>query len=303
VAFSDAKNDVAILKSEPGTSFLSFRDDQRLRLGESIIAAGYPLADVMASSLNVTTGSVSALAGLGDDTRMIQFSAPVQPGSSGGPLVDQSGHVVGIVTSKLSPLWLASNMGDIPQNVNFAIKASVVRDFLDSKAVNYSTLPSTSILATTAIAESVKDSVVSLTCAPEGPPPVGTTESAGMLTGTVASRSIQQIGDVRTIAIGSFGNSQAAALVREKLSNRLVRSGKLTVTEDERQSDAVLTGVVGESPDGRAETAVVKLMTQDRRIVWGGEASARGLGSSSASIADKIATELLKATNSTRKTK
>ena len=51
---------------------------------------------------------------------MLQFTAPVQPGNSGGPLFDQSGHVIGVVTSKLSPLWTAVHLGDLPQNVNFA---------------------------------------------------------------------------------------------------------------------------------------------------------------------------------------
>jgi S1-C subfamily serine protease len=104
VLSSDAKNDLALLKTERSPAFLQFRDDQRLKLGESIVAVGYPLAGVIASSMNLTTGTISALAGIGDDTRMIQFTAPVQPGNSGGPLLDQSGHVVGVVTGKLSPL-------------------------------------------------------------------------------------------------------------------------------------------------------------------------------------------------------
>jgi S1-C subfamily serine protease len=166
VLFSDAKNDLALLKSNHPPSFLVFREDQRLKLGESIIAVGYPLAGVVASSMNLTTGTVSALAGMGDDTRMIQFTAPVQPGNSGGPLLDQSGHVVGIVASKLSPLWAAEHLGDIPQNVNFAIKASVVRDFLDSKGVEYSAMQSTNNVATTTVAEQVQSAVISVECVP-----------------------------------------------------------------------------------------------------------------------------------------
>ena len=61
---------------------------------------------------------------MGDDSRYLQISAPVQPGNSGGPLLDQDGNVVGVVSAKLNALklMLATN-GDIPQNVNFAIKA------------------------------------------------------------------------------------------------------------------------------------------------------------------------------------
>ena len=311
VVFSDAKNDVAVLKAELPQAFLSFRDDQRVRLGESIIAAGYPLADVMASSLNLTTGSVSALAGLGDDTRMIQFSAPVQSGSSGGPLLDQSGHVVGIVTSKLSSVWAASNVGDIPQNVNFAIKASVVRDFLDSRAIDYRTERSASILATTTVAETVGDAVVSISCAPDGNPAAGgVVKLSKPITGTSDPGLIQRISDVKTIFIGEFGTTEAAALVKEKLSNRLVKSGKLTIIEDERQADAVLTGVVGNNAIGVATVAVVKVVTRERRVIWGGEKTAGGIsrfvaveGGASASIADKLAADLLKAIEEDRKGK
>ena len=74
-----------------------------------------------------------------DDARYLQISAPVQPGNSGGPLLDASGHLAGIVTSKLNAENVARYIGDIPQNVNFAIKAEVVRTFLDGKGIAYKT--------------------------------------------------------------------------------------------------------------------------------------------------------------------
>jgi len=302
VLSSDAKNDLALLKTERSPAFLQFRDDQRLKLGESIVAVGYPLAGVIASSMNLTTGTISALAGIGDDTRMIQFTAPVQPGNSGGPLLDQSGHVVGVVTGKLSPLWTAAHVGDLPQNVNFAIKASVVRDFLDSKGVDYSTAPSTATIATPIIAERIKNAIVSIECAPPGSGgifasvPSTTNES-------VERRPIQRISDLKTIAVGNLGDSIAASLVREKLSNRLVKSGRITVVEDPQRAEAVLTGVVGATPYGRAETAAFKLVTWDGRIIWVGEDSTRRPGSASTHIADKIAGELLKAIDTDKKTR
>ena len=75
-------------------------------------------------------------------SRYLQISAPVQPGNSGGPLLDASGHLVGIVTSKLNAANVARYTGDIPQNVNFAIKAEVARTFLDSKGIAYRTVRS-----------------------------------------------------------------------------------------------------------------------------------------------------------------
>jgi S1-C subfamily serine protease len=70
------------------------------------------------------------------------MSAPVQPGSSGGALFDASGNVVGVVVTKLNAKVVAEETGDIPQNVNFAVKASVAREFLRDHGVPFRTAPS-----------------------------------------------------------------------------------------------------------------------------------------------------------------
>jgi S1-C subfamily serine protease/uncharacterized membrane protein (UPF0127 family) len=137
----DEKNDLAVIRplspDIPAGPVATFREGSTIRAGESVVALGYPLSGLLASTTNLSVGNVSALAGLGDDSRYLQISAPVQPGNSGGPLLDASGHVVGIVTSKLNAVRVAKFTGDIPQNVNFAIKAEVVGTFLDSKAISY----------------------------------------------------------------------------------------------------------------------------------------------------------------------
>jgi S1-C subfamily serine protease len=71
------------------------------------------------------------VAGIGDDTRYLQISTPVQPGNSGGPVLDQSGNVVGVVVAVINVLKVASAIDDVPQNVNFAIKSSVLTNFLE----------------------------------------------------------------------------------------------------------------------------------------------------------------------------
>jgi serine protease Do len=73
---------------------------------------------------------VSALSGFADHQGRFQMSAPVQPGNSGGPLLDRQGNVVGVVVAKLNAAHLAARTGDIPQNVNFAIKGGEALDFL-----------------------------------------------------------------------------------------------------------------------------------------------------------------------------
>jgi S1-C subfamily serine protease len=106
-------------------------------LGEDIEAFGYPLFGLLATGGNFTVGNVSAIAGLGDDTRYLQISAPVQPGNSGGPVLDLSGNVVGIVVSKLDVARVFKETEDIPQNVIFAIKATTLANFLDANGVTY----------------------------------------------------------------------------------------------------------------------------------------------------------------------
>ena len=103
-------------------------------------AFGYPLTELLSKSGNFTLGNVSALVGIGEDSRYLQISAPVQPGNSGGPLLDQNGNLVGVVSAKLNALklMLATN-GDIPENVNFAIRASIVTSFMDANGVAYAT--------------------------------------------------------------------------------------------------------------------------------------------------------------------
>ena len=90
-----------------------------------------------AEPLLLTTGTVSGLAGIRNDTRVLQMTAPIQPGNSGGPLLDQSGQIVGIVVSKLDAVMFAKATGDIPQNINFAINGAVAKSFLDANSVEY----------------------------------------------------------------------------------------------------------------------------------------------------------------------
>ncbi|WP_186421312.1 serine protease [Bosea sp. CS1GBMeth4] len=134
----DVINDLVVLKvAGPVEKTLSLRSS--VRLGEGIAAFGFPHTDILATTGNFTLGNVTALAGLRDDSRHLQISAPVQAGNSGGPLLDTSGNVVGVVTSKLNAIKVAGEQGDLPQNVNFAVKASLAISFLDANQITYET--------------------------------------------------------------------------------------------------------------------------------------------------------------------
>ena len=159
---SDARSDLALLNSTlPGLS-TSLRA-RRVAVGEPVAVAGYPLRGLL-SGFNMTTGNLSSLSGIGGDTRLVQITAPVQPGNSGGPVLDSAGHLMGVIVSKLDAIKTVKLIGDIPQNVNFAINANVLRSFLDANSVEYDTASSDKTLLTTAIAEKAKGFTVLVEC-------------------------------------------------------------------------------------------------------------------------------------------
>ena len=135
---SDTTNDLAVANFPlPRTKVASFSNTVKSRPGDDVVVFGYPLLGLLSTSGNLTRGSLTAMAGMQDDVRYMQISAPVQPGNSGGPVLDMGGEVIGVVTYKLNALETMKVAGDIPQNVNFALKASILRLFLDSHSVPY----------------------------------------------------------------------------------------------------------------------------------------------------------------------
>jgi len=159
---SDARSDLALLGVDlPGPS-ASLRA-QRAAVGEPVAVAGYPLRGLL-SGFNMTTGTLSSLSGLGGDTRYLQITAPVQPGNSGGPMLDSAGNLMGVVVSKLDAIRLAKITGDMAQNVNFAINVNVLRSFLDANSVDYDSASSNKPIPPTAIAEKARGFTVLVEC-------------------------------------------------------------------------------------------------------------------------------------------
>ena len=160
----DAHNDLALLKTDfTPSKIVGLRTG--VRLGEKVAAFGYPLAGLLSTSGNFTLGNVTALTGIGDDTRYLQVSVPVQPGNSGGPLLDGNGNLVGVVTGKLDALKVMFvTKGDIPQNVNFAIKGSVAATFLESNSISFSVGSETVDMAPADLATLAKSLSVLIDC-------------------------------------------------------------------------------------------------------------------------------------------
>lgn len=140
--------------------------------GDSIIAIEYPFHGLLTSDFTVTTGIVSSLSGVLNDTRFLQISAPVQPGNSGGPLLDTSGLVVGVVAEKMNAIKFANVTGNIPENISFAIKTGALRDFLDNSVVPYKTSDPATELKTTEIASAARAYTMLISCTAKDKEPV-----------------------------------------------------------------------------------------------------------------------------------
>lgn len=129
--------DVAVLDSGlPRASSIALRQNHEIVLGESVTSVGFPLQGLLGDSPNVTRGNVSASKGLRGSLGMFQFSAPIQPGNSGGPIVSDNGELLGMAVSTLNAEMLAK-LGQIPQNVNFALDARYVAMFLQREKVPF----------------------------------------------------------------------------------------------------------------------------------------------------------------------
>lgn len=122
--------DLALLhtRPDPGKAVAVFSAGPA-KLNSDVTVIGYPYAGLL-SGLNVTRGSVSSMTGMAGDATTMQVTAPVQQGNSGGPLVGADGEVVGVVVSKLNVLKFADLVGDVPQNVNFAVRGEVAKLFM-----------------------------------------------------------------------------------------------------------------------------------------------------------------------------
>jgi uncharacterized protein len=132
VVKTDAANDLALLKVSGTFAALPVSSSRRVKLGQTVSTVGFPNPDLQGKSPKLTKGEISSLSGASDDPKYFQISVPLQPGNSGGPLVDAYGNVIGVVTAKLNAGAALAKTGDLPENVNYAVKGTFVMGFLES---------------------------------------------------------------------------------------------------------------------------------------------------------------------------
>jgi len=134
VIATDTNVDAAVVLvegSHPDFHHLSFARELQYQMGQDAFTLGFPLADLLGTKPRLNKGLISSTVGFQDDPKQLQISAEVQPGNSGGPLLDAHAQVIGMVAATLNPMkTLMATGGHLPQNVNFALKNEPIRGLL-----------------------------------------------------------------------------------------------------------------------------------------------------------------------------
>tara|TARA_Y100001970_G_C14205029_1_gene843470 strand:- start:572 stop:1954 length:1383 start_codon:yes stop_codon:yes gene_type:complete len=145
----DPQNDLALLKGDFRPSTVLSMSNQSPELLQDVYVAGYPFGRKVSTGVKVTKGIISSLTGIGNNFSQIQIDAALQPGNSGGPILDDRGNVVGVAVAKLDIKKVLKNYGVLPENTNFGIKTSVVRSILESSGVSLRSATRSSISKST----------------------------------------------------------------------------------------------------------------------------------------------------------
>ena len=157
IADLDATNDLGLLKlNEPLKASVKLRNQPALKVGEVAVNYGYPLTGTLSSSAKLNSGNVSSLAGYENNSAIFQYDAATQSGNSGGPVMDASGNVIGIVRSGLDNAET--------QLVNFAVKSTILEGFLSSNKVPFEKADLTEELKLPDIAEKAEAFTVLVGC-------------------------------------------------------------------------------------------------------------------------------------------
>jgi S1-C subfamily serine protease len=159
----DPKNDLALLKGDfrPSTVFsLSTNSPELL---QDVYVAGFPFGRKVSTGVKVTKGIISSLNGIGNNFSNIQIDAALQPGNSGGPILDDRGNVVGVAVARLDKVKTLKKLGSLPENTNFGIKTSVVRSILESRNIS-SRKPNTASISKTKLGKMIADGTYYLSC-------------------------------------------------------------------------------------------------------------------------------------------
>lgn len=164
LVFSDMRNDLALLRVDAILpEIAAFRPGLDLHLGEDIVVLGFPLKGLLGSGPQASAGNIAGLCGVGNDSSVFQFTAPIASGNSGGPVVDTAGNVIGLVSSSLN-LDRVRQSGANAENINFAIKGAIIRSFLDAFGLSPFLSDRTEPLGRAVVVRQMRDALFRIDC-------------------------------------------------------------------------------------------------------------------------------------------
>ena len=151
----DKVNDLAIIKSKIKPKKVYSISDEDGSLLEEVFVAGYPLGKKISASIKATSGTITALAGLGDNYAEFQTDAAMNSGNSGGPIINEFGNVVGVAVSKIQKEGVES--------FNFGIKSSVLQIFGKANQIKFLT-PNRRVMKKKELGTLITEATVYLDC-------------------------------------------------------------------------------------------------------------------------------------------
>ena len=164
VIAKDQINDLAILKgTNQNKKYLLFEKDLPKK-GEEVLVSGYPFGKDFGDESKLTEGIISALQGMGNDYTRFQIDAAIQPGNSGGPVLNKKGNVIGVAVASANIQAFLEQYGTIPQNKNFAIQSTTLMMMLITNKIEYKSSPQKEILSNSVISRETEEAVVFLKC-------------------------------------------------------------------------------------------------------------------------------------------
>ena len=157
----DIVNDLAVLQVDFTPTTIFSISSENAQLLQDVFVAGYPFGNALSTSVKVTKGIVSSDRGIGNNTSNMQIDAALQPGNSGGPILDEAGNVVGVAVAKLDLKVSLEEFSAVSDDTNFGIKSSVLKNFLDANGIE-TLKASTSAISRTELGKKITDGTLFL---------------------------------------------------------------------------------------------------------------------------------------------
>ena len=159
----DPQNDLALLKGDFRPATVLPLSNDRPELLQDVYVAGYPFGRKISTGVKVTKGIVSSLTGVGNNFSQIQIDAALQPGNSGGPILDDKGNVIGVAVAKLDIKKILKDFGVIPEGTNFGVRTNVVQTIADSANVSLPS-PNKSTISKSKLGKMISGGTYYLSC-------------------------------------------------------------------------------------------------------------------------------------------